>query len=81
MHESELIGLLLCLTENTAQYIDLGHKKQVYFRNGYRYKRDFLFYFIYLFIFAVGLWVLWPLTGLLYQPQMIGDGDCGETDE
>jgi hypothetical protein len=29
-------------------------------------------------ISAVGLWVLRPLTGLLYQPQMIGDGDCGE---
>jgi hypothetical protein len=27
---------------------------------------------------AVGLWVLRPLTGLLYQPRMIGDGDCGE---
>jgi hypothetical protein len=26
----------------------------------------------------VGLWVLQPLTGLLYQPWMIGDGDCGE---
>jgi hypothetical protein len=26
----------------------------------------------------MGLWVLRPLTGLLYQPRMIGDGDCGE---
>jgi hypothetical protein len=26
----------------------------------------------------VGLWVLWLLTGLLYRPWMIGDGDCGE---
>jgi hypothetical protein len=31
-----------------------------------------------LLICAVGLWVLPPLTGLLYQPRMIGDGDCGE---
>jgi hypothetical protein len=29
-------------------------------------------------ICAVGIWVLRPLTGLLYQPRMIGDGDCGE---
>jgi hypothetical protein len=29
-------------------------------------------------ISGVGLLVLWPLTGLLYQPRMIGDGDCGE---
>jgi hypothetical protein len=28
---------------------------------------------------AVGFWVLGPLlTSLLYQPRMIGDGDCGE---
>jgi hypothetical protein len=26
----------------------------------------------------VALWVLRPLTGLLYQPRMICDGDCGE---
>jgi hypothetical protein len=25
----------------------------------------------------MGLWVLRPLTGLLYHPRMIGDGDCG----
>jgi hypothetical protein len=30
------------------------------------------------FVCAVGLWVLQPLTGLLYQPRMIGDGDCGQ---
>jgi hypothetical protein len=30
------------------------------------------------FFSGVGLWVLRPLTGLLYQPRMIGDGDCGE---
>jgi hypothetical protein len=30
-------------------------------------------------ISGVGLWVLRPLTGLLYQPRTIGDGDCGET--
>jgi hypothetical protein len=35
-----------------------------------------LFHFI--LICAVGLWVLRPLTGLLYHPRMIGDGDCGE---
>jgi hypothetical protein len=29
-------------------------------------------------ICGVGLWVLRPLTGLLYQLQMIVDGDCGE---
>jgi hypothetical protein len=29
-------------------------------------------------ICAGGLWVLRPLTGLLYQSRMIGDGDCGE---
>jgi hypothetical protein len=35
--------------------------------------------FTYFFLFCVvGLWVLRPLTGLLYQPRMIGDGDCGE---
>jgi hypothetical protein len=27
---------------------------------------------------GVGLWVLRPLTGLLYQPRMTGDGNCGE---
>jgi hypothetical protein len=26
----------------------------------------------------LSLLVLRPLTGLLYQPHMIGDGDCGE---
>jgi hypothetical protein len=31
---------------------------------------------IIIIISGVGLLVLWPLTGLLYQPQMIGDGDC-----
>jgi hypothetical protein len=31
------------------------------------------------FLISVGgLWVLRPLTGLLYQPRTIGDGDCGE---
>jgi hypothetical protein len=29
-------------------------------------------------ICAVELWVLRPLTGLLYQPRMIGDVDYGE---
>jgi hypothetical protein len=33
----------------------------------------------FVLICAVGLWALRPLTGLLYQPRMIGDGDCGET--
>jgi hypothetical protein len=33
------------------------------------------FFFV---ISGVGFWVLRPLTGLLYQPRMIGDGDCGE---
>jgi hypothetical protein len=28
-------------------------------------------------ISGVGLWVLRPLTGLLYQPRMVGDGNCG----
>jgi hypothetical protein len=32
----------------------------------------------FFFIYAVRLWVLRPLTGLLYQPRMIGDGDFGE---
>jgi hypothetical protein len=32
----------------------------------------------FFFICAVELRVLQPLTGLLYQPRMIGDGDCGE---
>jgi hypothetical protein len=31
-----------------------------------------------IYICTVGLWVLRPLTGLLYQPRVIGDGDCGE---
>jgi hypothetical protein len=30
------------------------------------------------FISGVGLLVLRPLTGLLHQLQVIGDGDCGE---
>jgi hypothetical protein len=34
-------------------------------------------FFLFL-ISEMGLWVLRPLTGLLYQSQMIGDGDCGE---
>jgi hypothetical protein len=29
-------------------------------------------------ISGVGLWVLRPLTGLLYQPRIIGDDDCEE---
>jgi hypothetical protein len=33
---------------------------------------------MFFLISEVGLWVLRPLTGLLYQPRMIGDGDCGE---
>jgi hypothetical protein len=31
-------------------------------------------------ISGVGLWVMRQLTGLLYQPRMIGDDDCGEID-
>jgi hypothetical protein len=39
----------------------------------------FLIFFVFCFLIcAVGLSVLRPLTGLLYQPRMIGDGDCGE---
>jgi hypothetical protein len=34
--------------------------------------------FNFFLICAVGLWVLRPLTGLLYQPRMIGESDCGE---
>jgi hypothetical protein len=30
--------------------------------------------FKFIFICAVGLWVLRPLTGLLYYPRMIDDG-------
>jgi hypothetical protein len=33
---------------------------------------------VFFIISGVGIWVLRPLTGLLYQPRMIGDGDCGE---
>jgi hypothetical protein len=34
---------------------------------------------IYIFLISlVGLCVLRPLTGPLYQPPMIGDGDCGQ---
>jgi hypothetical protein len=40
------------------------------------------FHFIHIIIIFSGvrlsLLVLRPLTGLLYQPRMIGDGDCGE---
>jgi hypothetical protein len=44
-------------------------------------KPDTLQYFPSLFILSgvrLSLLVLRPLTGLLYQPRMIGDGDCGE---
>jgi hypothetical protein len=34
---------------------------------------------IIFFISRVGLLVLWPLV-TLYQPEMIGNGDCGEID-
>jgi hypothetical protein len=34
---------------------------------------------MFFLISRVGLLVLGPLTGLLYQPRMIGDGDCAET--
>jgi hypothetical protein len=34
--------------------------------------------FFFFLISGLGLWVLRPLTGLLYQPRMIGDGDYGE---
>jgi hypothetical protein len=33
---------------------------------------------IFFKISLVGLWVLRPLVGLLYQPQVMGDGDCEE---
>jgi hypothetical protein len=33
---------------------------------------------MFFLISGLGLWELRPLTGLLYQPRMIGDGDCGE---
>jgi uncharacterized membrane protein len=33
---------------------------------------------IFFLICAVGLGVLRPLIGPLYQPRMIGDGDCEE---
>jgi hypothetical protein len=36
-----------------------------------------IFHAVFFLISGVGLWVLRPLTGLLYQPRMIGDGDCG----
>jgi hypothetical protein len=37
---------------------------------------------LYFFLIRrVGLWVLRPLTGLLYQPRTIGDGDCGEIED
>jgi hypothetical protein len=41
-------------------------------------KKTFIASMTFFLICAVGLWVLQPLTGLLYQPWMIGDGDCGE---
>jgi hypothetical protein len=34
--------------------------------------------YLFFLISVVRLWVLRPLTGLLYQPRMICDGDCGE---
>jgi hypothetical protein len=44
--------------------------------------RDGMFSYVitvcFFLISGVGLWVLQPLSGLLYQPQMIDDGDCGE---
>jgi hypothetical protein len=45
------------------------------FRAGEKIGRFFFFFFL---ISLVGLWVLRTLTGLLYQPRMISDGDCGE---
>jgi hypothetical protein len=33
---------------------------------------------LFFLISAVVLWVIRPLTDLLYHPRMIGDGDCGE---
>jgi hypothetical protein len=33
---------------------------------------------LFFLICALRRWVLRPLTGLLYQPRMIGDGDCEE---
>jgi hypothetical protein len=37
-----------------------------------------LFFFIILSGVRLSLLVLQPLLALLYQPLMIGDGDCGE---
>jgi hypothetical protein len=42
------------------------------------FQRVKFFFLLILFIRAVRLWVLAATTGLLYQPRMIGDGDCGE---
>jgi hypothetical protein len=45
------------------------------------YWHECIFMFFNLFFFLIrgaGLWILRSLTGLLYQPRMIGDGDCGE---
>jgi hypothetical protein len=39
------------------------------------------FHLNFFLISGVELWVLRPLTGLLYQPRMIGDDDCGEIGE
>jgi hypothetical protein len=35
-------------------------------------------FFIIISGVRLSLLVLRPLTGILYRPRMIGDGDCGE---
>jgi hypothetical protein len=55
--------------DDVEKILDLGASRQ-----NARLHRAFSMFF---FICTVGLWVLRPLTGLLYQPRMIGYGDCG----
>jgi hypothetical protein len=52
-----------------------GLKNKPYKKPAWRRQQAQLLVFL---ISGVGLRVLQPLTGLLYQPRIIGDCDCGE---
>jgi hypothetical protein len=73
-----VILLSLKIILKYSEYTKAGYQIQAHFVNtttqvavhGINYKETSVIFLIS----GVGLWVLRPLTGLLYQPRMIGDG-------
>jgi hypothetical protein len=69
---SHSIGHYTCVLFRTVSEIELFHC--TLYRRATRHVLTAMSFFIS----EVGLWVLRPISGLLYQPRMIGEGDCGE---